>query len=461
MIRALIYFAQLAILVVAAVWLADRPGAVHIDFLEYRIESSAAALIVAAIAAAVLFALIYRFWRAIRGAPGDFAVWRSERKRRKGYRALTQGMVAVAAGDAGEARRQAVKADVLLGDPPLTMLLSAQAAQLEGDDAAATRYFTAMLDNPETAFLGVRGLLNQANKAGDRALALAYAQRAHALRPDTPWVLAALFELQTGAGQWNDALATLKRMARQSQMTDAVARRQRAAILLAQALAAEVEGAGDGALDLAKGALDLAPDLIPAASLAARLYVKLGKTRRATRTIERIWPLAPHPELAAAYGAIWADEPALDRFKAFQRLAQLKPDRAESHIALAEAALEAQLWGAARNHLDQARASAPSARVFRLLARLEEAEPGAIAAARRWLEEAASAPPSPGWTCGACGAAASTWTALCGHCGAFDRLAWQVPVRVMGTALAVPETMERPTSLPTAARKEISSPTSA
>ena len=438
MVRALVYFVQLAILVAAMVWLADHPGTVNVDFLNYRIESSAAVLIVAAVVLAAAAALIYRFWRAIRGAPGDFAVWRAERKRRKGYRALTQGMVAVAAGDAGEARRQAVKADVLLGDPPLTMLLSAQAAQLEGDDAAATRYFTAMLDNPETAFLGVRGLLNQANKAGDRARALTYAQRAHALRPDTPWVLAALFELQTGVGQWTDALATLKRMTRQSQVTDAVARRQRAAILLAQAQAAEAEGAGDRALDLAKDAIDLVPDLVPAAALATRLYVKRGKTRRATRTTERIWPLAPHPELAAAYGAIWADEPALDRFKAFQRLTQLKPDHGESHIALAEAALEAQLWGAARNHLDQVRASAPSVRVFRLLARLEEAEHGDVTAARRWLEEAANAPPVPGWVCGSCGAAASAWTALCGHCGAFDRLTWQAPVRVTGTALAAP-----------------------
>lgn len=436
MTRALIYVVQLAILVAATVWLADHPGAVNVDFLNYRIESSAAVLIVVIAVVAVLSAAIYRFWRAIRGVPGDFAVWRAERKRRKGYRALTQGMVAVAAGDAGEARRQAVKADVLLGDPPLTMLLSAQAAQLEGDDAAAERYFTAMLDNPETAFLGVRGLLNQANKAGDPARALTYAQRAHALRPDTPWVLTALFDLQTRAGHWTDALATLKRMARQSQVTDSAARRQRAVILLAQALAAESEGASDRALDLATDARDLAPDLVPAAALAARHYAKGGKTRRATRTIERIWPLAPHPELAAAYSTIWADEPALDRFKAFQRLAQLKPDHGESHIALAEAALDAQLWGAARNHLDQARLAAPSGRVFRLLARLEEAEHGDVAASRRWLEEAAIAPPALGWVCGSCGAAATAWTALCGHCGAFDRLAWQMPVRVMGAALS-------------------------
>ena len=44
------------------------------------------------------------------------------------------------------------------------MLLSAQAAQLTGDDAAARRYFSGMLEQPETAFLALRGLLLQAQR---------------------------------------------------------------------------------------------------------------------------------------------------------------------------------------------------------------------------------------------------------------------------------------------------------
>src|SRR5207244_3592662 len=85
-----------------------------------------------------------------------------------GYRALTQGMVAVAAGDAEEAQRQARKADVLLAEPPLTLLLSAQAAQLGGDEDAARRFFSEMLNRPETEFLGLRGLLMQAGRGGGR-----------------------------------------------------------------------------------------------------------------------------------------------------------------------------------------------------------------------------------------------------------------------------------------------------
>ena len=66
---------------------------------------------------------------------------------------------AVAAGDAKEAQKQAKKAEKLLGEPPLTLLLSAQAAQLAGDRDGAKRAFNTMLEDEQTAFLGLRGLI--------------------------------------------------------------------------------------------------------------------------------------------------------------------------------------------------------------------------------------------------------------------------------------------------------------
>src|SRR5690606_23953069 len=112
-------------------------------------------------------------WSAIRR--------RADQRREAGFRALTLGLAAVAAGDAEEARRQAREADRLLRDPSLTRLLSAQAAALNGDTAAAAKYFAALRDNDDTAFLGLVGLLRQALARGDDERALELADEAYAL----------------------------------------------------------------------------------------------------------------------------------------------------------------------------------------------------------------------------------------------------------------------------------------
>src|SRR3546814_18514174 len=59
------------------------------------------------------------------------------------------------------------------------------------------RYFTEMLERPETAFLGLRGLLVQAQREGDIPRAIELAERANRQRPGTRWVLETLFDLQT------------------------------------------------------------------------------------------------------------------------------------------------------------------------------------------------------------------------------------------------------------------------
>ena len=59
------------------------------------------------------------------------------------------------------------------------------------------------------AFLGLRGLIGQALGEGDQAKALGYAERAFHLRPQTPWVVHSLFDMQAQIGRWREAQDTL------------------------------------------------------------------------------------------------------------------------------------------------------------------------------------------------------------------------------------------------------------
>jgi len=223
------------------------------------------------------------------------------------------------------------------------------------------------------------------------------------------------------------------------------------------------------ALALAAEAQGLAPDLAPVAAHRARLLLEDRRTARAAKAVERAWQTAPHPQLAQVYGAIWESDTPLARVARFERLAARNPGARESHIALAEAALAAQLWGEARRHLERAFAadpppaapiptnpvpvmpmlaasgsarpapaaageerggdlSRPSVRLCLLMARLEEAEHGDLARMREWLDRAAGAAPDPRWVCASCGGESLDWRSLCPRCGSFDALAWRTPV---------------------------------
>ena len=281
--------------------------------------------------------------------------YRRERRRRAGYRALTRGMVAVAAGDPDEApcsRRAKCQA-------------AAYCSRRKRHSSAATnllqKIFTTMLDRPETEFLGLRGLVNQALREGDRTTALRLAGRAVTLSPKTRWASLSLFELEVRDGRWEAARDTLAQAVKHRVIAPAAARHHRGVILYEKSLFALSQGDRRRALALA--AQGAGADLPPAAALRARMLLEEKRMRRAARAVEQAWRTTPQPQLAQGLGAIWENDPP--RAWRFERLAASNPSARESHIALAEAALAAQLWGEARRHLERALAATPPAGTIR------------------------------------------------------------------------------------------------
>jgi HemY protein len=434
--RALIFFIEVAIVVAIAVWLADRPGAVSIDWQGWRIETSFGVLALAVFAVVVVVAALYAGWRWLRRRPGEFLTSRRHRREATGYRALTDGLAAVAAGDASAARKLARRADSLLKAPPLTLLLSAQAAQLDGDEAAARLCFEQMLGRPETEFLGLRGLILQALRDGDDERALDYAQRAYPLQPSAPWLLDTLVSLHSKAGHWRAAQKLVEEAQRRKRLPAEVGRRQQAALLTERAQAALDRGALSDAFEQVRRAHDLDPAHPPAAALLARLVADDGRVRRARKVLERTWRVAPHPALSAAYLDITGDAAPLDGYRAIAQLTKENRDHPESRFAIAQAAVEAKLWGEAKQQLQTLESLAPTARVFRLWARLVEAEAQDDEAARRWIDRAAEAEADKAWVCASCGTVADEWSAVCGHCGSFATQSWKQPPRVHRAVIA-------------------------
>ena len=425
MTRAIVAFVFLIAFAVLAAWIADRPGQLGMDWQGYRVEMPVGLGLGIAVGLMMAAAVAYQVWRWVRRGPADLAEARSRRRQNRGQLALTRGMVAVAAGDRAAALRFSREAERYLTETPLTMLLAAQTAQLSGDDKAARRYFSAMLKRPELEFLGLRGLVGQASRSGDRANALTLARRAYALNPQAPWVLSALFDLEARAGNWREAERIVARAVAARALGEAEGRRRQA--IAGLHIARMLRDAGDlgGARKAALKAQALEPGLLPATLLAVDLLGAAGKRRRALHLIEQAWQVAPHPELAAAHRRLFAGDDTHAYLQRLEHLVGANPQQDEARRALAEAALAAGQTERAAKVLgalaDDPAAEAP---LVRLKAEIEERGHGPTAA-RPWLTRIAEAP-EPGWTCTVCAHRHDAWAAHCDHCETFDSLRWGV-----------------------------------
>jgi HemY protein len=423
MIRVLFYLIIVGLIALGAVWLADRPGDVAITWQGERLETSVMVLAAAAVALAVAAIVLWSLLRAIVRAPDAMARRLRARRNARGYRAVSQGLVAVGSGDVRAARRLTSEANRLAPGEALTLLLAAQSAQLSGDGAAASATFQQMAGRADTRTLGLHGLFVEAQRRNDPAAALAYAEEA--AKPDSgsipAWAGQAVLEFRCSAGDWAGALTRLEHNMRSHLLDKTAYRRQRAVLLTAQALAAE-ERDRERAKALAMEAVKLAPQLVPAAALAGRLLNAAGERRKATRIVEAAWRANPHPDLAEAY--VRPGESARDKLTRIEELAALAPGDAEAAIAVARAALAAKEFEIGRKALASFTA-APTKRVAALMAALE-LQAGDEGRGREWMARSFNARRDPAWT--ADGFVSDHWLPISPVTGKLDAFEWKDPL---------------------------------
>lgn len=423
MIRVIVFLIVVAAVALAAAWLAERPGDIIVTWMGWRIETS---LMVGLAALAILVLLLMGLWslaRLLWRSPRMVARLRRERRQRRGERAISRGLVAVASGDLKLARRSAGEAGRFAADEPLGLLLRAQTAQLAGDRAQADAAFRAMTEHPETRVLGLRGLYVEAQRRGDVESGRRHAEEAARAAPALSWAGQAVLDFRCAAGDWDGALAALENSLRGGLVDRPSYRRQRAVLLTARALASE-EADPASARTVALEAARLAPGLVPAVALAARLAAEAGEYRRASRLIEAAWPLGPHPDLAEVYVHQRSGDSARERLGRAQTLDRLASGDREGALAVARAAIEAREFAVARAAL-AGLLDRPTQRVAMLMAELEETENEDSGRAREWMARALRTGGDPRWT--ADGAVFDRWMPLSPVSGRLDAVIWAVP----------------------------------
>lgn len=434
MIRAIWFILRLGLLVAAVGWVMAHPGEVRIDWQEYTIETSTQFLLFFITFIVVLFALGYRFYRAFISVPKAVRHYREVQSRENGYLAITRGLAFVAAGDGTGAAKQAKRAKKLLPNAPLTGLLTAQAALMAGDNAAAKLEFETLLDDKHASFFGIRGLMKLAANENDYARLVELMQHAEKIAPKQPWIVGQLFENEATQGQWQKAEQSLSKAVRLGAVDRIAGEHHRQALLLARAMETEEQDILHTALSLAKKAYRIDPSFVPAAVFYARLLLETNKQRAAIKVVEKTWETNQHPDLQELWHSM---TPALrkkeasdldraeNRYYWVRRLFKKAPHSSASAAILGRAAMAAEKWEEARGLFKQSGD-------YRMLAKLELVDGGDEGKAREWLEMAAETPGKPAWVCRSCGQAGKKWTPLCRGCGAFNTAVWALSSGVGG-----------------------------
>ena len=437
MIRVILFLVSVAIIAAGFVWVADRPGDVAITWMGYRIEAS---LMVAALAVAALILIAILLWSVVRGilrSPEQVSLFFRHRRAMKGYLAISRGLIAVGAGDLRIARKAADEAARLSGGDPLTLLLSAQSAQMAGDRGGAERAFRAMAERDDTKLLGLRGLYIEAQRRDDAQAARLVAEQAAKAQPSLAWAGQAVLDYRCAAADWAGALSALDHM--KGALEKADYRRKRAVLLTARALALE-DIDRDAARALVLEAVKLAPDLVPAAALAGRRLAESGEHRKARKILEAAWTINPHPDIADAYANLRLGDSARERLARMQKLADKVPGQLEGALAVARTALDAREFRIARAALAPY-LSVPIRRVATVMAEIEETEHGDEGRVREWMGRAMRASGDPLWT--ADGVVSDRWLPVSPN-GRLDGFEWKLPLAEIGVSRPVIEVAAPP-----------------
>ena len=424
MIRVLIYLVIVALLAFGAVWLAERPGDVVITWQGERVETSVMVLMAAAAAVAVAAVLLWSIARAIVRSPDAVSRFLRNRRGVRAYQAVSQGLIAVGSGDARAAKWFTAEAKRIAPSEPLTLLLSAQAAQLAGNRDAAAATFQQMAGRDDTKVLGLHGLFVEAQRRNDPAAALFYAEEAAKEPAVPPWAGQAVLQFRCVAGDWSGALARLERNMKSGLIDKTAYRRQRAVLLTAQALAAGRPSGKKRADAGARGGEARAGPRAgggagrPAArrrrrEAQGRAHHRGGVARQsASRSRRRLRPSAARRFRARAAGAgrdpRRPGAPAMPRPRSRSRAPRSTPRNSR--------------WRAPR--LVPLLAT-PTRRVAALMAALELQE-GDEGRGREWMARTLNARRDPAWT--ADGHVSDHWLPVSPVTGRLDAFEWRDPL---------------------------------
>lgn len=412
--RVFVWCVLVAAMSVAALFLADMQGMVTLEWLGYRITTRTSVLVgvvgVVFLVCVWLALMIAELWElpARRRAEKQYA------QHKNGLASLTQAATAMAMSDHSRALKALKQAQKQLDNAPLALLMEAQLYDKQGLNEKSLPLYQELAAHEETAQLGVRGMLQTAERKGDYAQALNLAEEASKQFPKDRSLFTHTVELMLHEKRADDAIAVLSAWKSHWRMPRDVRLHYLGLSHVIKALALPVEERAP----LLEKAYAMLPKhaYVPLALLTS--YGAMNHTRTKPLLVH-LWHKHPSPALTALTLQWLAEQPDEKRPKLVHAFTKHATQSVESAILRAYDAEARSQLAEAHGALQEALAMRESRRALTLMAEIES-ELSGTEKARPWFSRAASAPAEEQWICSNCGHAGAEWHVSCPHCHSID-----------------------------------------
>lgn len=442
--RGLIFLIQFAIITALAALLIQNPGSISIEWFEYTVTLHSGIFIGAALITLLIILALHKLWVRLCLWPQAAQHKQALKNTQKAMMAMNKGLSAIAAQDLKTLRRQIKKSyKYLPGDQQKTsllILLEAQEAHMQGDEAGAKKLWQQLSQSKDMSFLGTRQLLKAS--AGDLSESAANDNAAlleNALKqdPKNPWLLDFAYHQALQYKNLTEALHLLEKKYKSKAIEERPYRSEKIALTLAMAQAQSAPKQADKYL---KKAYKLDAFFAP----TLRIMALQAKPASGIKDkIKRAWTYAPHPELIEGWMALLPEknkDRPMAKIKWIEKLVTSNPSRPLGALAIAHIAFQENLWGQTRRYLDLAQKLTPpedtSPALCELYARLERAQHRNENAAQSWLAKARECKPDETWQCALTGMTYKNWQAFIPPHNSFNSLIWQRPGDKTSDAIA-------------------------
>ena len=429
MFNSIWYLIKIVVILGLGVFLATQPGRMQVTWNEYTITAHLGIvflfLFLVLLGITLLTGMIHDLFRL----PEKWRQSRIESRRSKGHQAIVRALSAASAGDYKNAYYLAYRAQQFLPEREagLSLLLQAHTAKNRGHEEDSENAFKLLLQNADTAILGVQGLIQKAMMQGDYPEALRLARESAETQPRNYYLLKPVYDLEIKNRLWNDALVTLDKLTSKKVMQADEAKRARSVIYIIVGDHAKSEGRYNEAAKAYKKAFQADPEFTPAAVRLANANLDMGQRTSALAVVKRNWTLTAHPDLLPLWRRLCPvdhKDARSTEYKWFEWVIEFHPDSQEAILALANIAIDHSMWGEARAALMRAEKIRPTKNLYLTWVRLEEATGKNSQTISQWLDRAAHAPQGPQWICARTHRVYEDWVPIVEPEGYFNSLHW-------------------------------------